>query len=203
MKIVSIDESGPKKRARCLVFDDGLELTVSKDVASALGFHVGFECALDRSALLALISDTSAQYGRKKAFSLLARRDYTVFEMEQKLAWDGYSKDLVGELIVHLKGLNLLNDERYIEGFAATRLQSGYGPYLIMSKLLAKGISEERARVAISQYIEAEDFDLTESARARIEKYDLTQHKDRQRAFRTLVSRGFDCDTVRKALEAI
>jgi len=200
VKIVSIQESGPKKRTCFITFDNGLELRISKSVVGALGLKKGFECALAEDEFLLLIADTATRFGRKKAFDLIARRDYTVFEMRQRLERDGYDKKLTDELIAHLLRLDLLNDDRYIEGFCATRLQAGYGPHVIAQKLLQKGIKEDAVRDALVSYIEKEEFDLEESAREQIAKYDLSDHKESQRAFRKLVARGFNYGLARNVI---
>jgi regulatory protein len=200
MRIVSIEETGPKRRARCIHFDDGYELTTSGSVATALGLKVGFVCELSTESFYGLVGETAVQYARKRSYDLVAKRDYTTHELRQRLDWDGYDKDLIDELIKHLESLGLADDRRYAAQYCSTRLRAHYGPYAIVQKLAQKGIPPEVSEAAIALFIQDEDFDMKRSAQTCISKYDMRDNKERQRAFRKLISRGFDYDTAKYAI---
>lgn len=139
---------------------------------------------------------------KQRAVGLIARRDYTVFEITQKLTRDGYGNEVVKDAITHLKASGLLDDDRYTRLYCESRLRAGYGPYRIASKLLLKGIAEDRTREVLDRIMAEEEFDLFESARVIASRFCLDDPKERQRALRRLMSRGFDYGTAKQAIEA-
>ena len=52
---------------------------------------------------------------RKKAMDLLARREYSVYELADKLRTRGYDDDSVAEVVEELQRERLLSDERLID----------------------------------------------------------------------------------------
>ncbi|CAM4414560.1 MAG: Regulatory protein RecX [Legionellaceae bacterium] len=88
---------------------------------------------------------------RQKALSLLARREYSCKELEQKLFLKANVKrDLVKQLINQLIEENLLSDTRFTEVFIHSRIRKGYGPIRIREELKQKGIS----LTLIDQYLD-------------------------------------------------
>ena len=208
MKVVSVSDTGAKRRAKQIIFDNGTELTTSKAVVKALRleegaevqFPDGCETTQESECFKEILESTSAEQCKKRALALIAHRDYTVYELRQRLRWDGYPQGMIDGIITHVTELDLVNDERYVNRFCESRLNAGYGPYVIKKKLALKGIGEDIAHAAIDTYIEEEEFDIDARARLCIERFDLEDHKQRQRALRRLISRGFDYEVARRAM---
>jgi SOS response regulatory protein OraA/RecX len=154
----------------------------------------------DEEAFCVLVDQVARRTGRKRAFALVANRDYTVFEITQRLKWDGYADALVDELVVHLCEMQLLDDKRYTRNFCEGRLLSGFGPYVIIRKLVAKGIEEDDAKAALEVFLDEEGFDLDERAAHLIAKLDLSDPKQKQRAMRKLIARGYDYDCIKRVM---
>ena len=81
-----------------------------------------------------------------------------------------------------------------------SRLNAGYGPYVIAKKLGLKGIDEAATRDVIAGYIETEQFDVVLRAAELIRAVDHDDYKAQNRALRRLVSRGYDYQTAREAI---
>ena len=79
---------------------------------------------------------------RARALRLLARREHTRKELENKLSPHAGSSAELQSLISGLKQKNQLSEERFAEG-RARQLARKYGAARIRQDLKAKGVSEE------------------------------------------------------------
>jgi len=134
---------------------------------------------------------------RARALRLLARREHTRQELENKLSpHAGSSAELQG-LISGLKQKNQLSEERFAEG-RARQLARKYGAARIRQDLKAKGVSDELISRVTS------DGEL-ERARAILErKYrePAATRAERAKRMRFLQSRGFSSDIIFKLLSS-
>ena len=88
----------------------------------------------------------SANELRAFAYRLLGRREYSVFELRQRLLqkWSGAGgidalvEDLLGALVAE----NLLSDERFAESFVRSRVARHQGPLKIRAALRQKGVDD-------------------------------------------------------------
>src|ERR1039457_3266338 len=85
------------------------------------------------------------------ALRVLARRDYSIAEIERKLADRGVSSGEISEAIARLKRSGYLDDRRFAERWseAAVRDGRGFGRRLL-SDLLRKGIPPEIASETVT-----------------------------------------------------
>lgn len=130
---------------------------------------------------------------------LLARREHSRLELEQKLAARGCEPDLVADVLDALESEGLLSAERFAESFIASRYAKGQGPHRIRRELADRGIDSAAALLDDGR------FDWVALAReARSKRFggappaDL---KDKARQVRFLEYRGFGHDEIRRALE--
>jgi regulatory protein len=134
---------------------------------------------------------------RARALRLLARREHTRQELENRLSpHAGSSAELQG-LISGLKQKNQLSEERFAEG-RARQLARKYGAARIRQDLKAKGVSDELISRVTS------DGEL-ERARAILErKYrePAATRAERAKRMRFLQSRGFSSDIIFKLLSS-
>jgi len=72
---------------------------------------------------------------------LLARRDHSVQELTRKLRKREHSEEAIATTLEELLDANYLNDERYAELYAFQRMEQGYGPLAIQSRLRERGLS--------------------------------------------------------------
>ena len=71
---------------------------------------------------------------------LLARREHSEQELQQKLQARGYGPEAVGEVLVGLKTAGMQDDVRYTEAYIRSRVAKGYGPVRISRELYERGI---------------------------------------------------------------
>jgi len=114
------------------------------DLAAAVveqaGLHVGDLLSEDKQAdLIALDAPFRA---RDKALRLLASRDRSRHEVEDRLKASGFSADVVSDTVAWLLDLGYLDDERFAASYSAERLRGGCGPRRVRSELLRKGVEQ-------------------------------------------------------------
>ena len=78
---------------------------------------------------------------RAKAISLLARREHSRRELQQKLQQHAYPSAMLEECLDALEQQGLLNEPRYAHSYAASRAAHGYGPLRISAELRQRGIA--------------------------------------------------------------
>jgi len=135
---------------------------------------------------------------RAFAYRLLGRREYSEFELGQRirLKWPG--ADGITELVAALVEENLVSDERFTESFIRSRLQRYQGPMKIKAALRAKGVSDS----IISGQLHTGAIDWTELAAQWLERQrpDEFTFDVKKKYYRRLLNRGFAHDQAMDAL---
>jgi regulatory protein len=72
---------------------------------------------------------------------LLARREHSRKELQQKLTAKGYPQDPVSAVIEELAAEGWQNDLRYAENYTRSRIRKGYGPLRIAYELQQNGVN--------------------------------------------------------------
>jgi regulatory protein len=80
---------------------------------------------------------------RCAAVRLLARREHSELELQQKLAERGFDAADIQTILTALISENLLSNNRFTENYLFARRQKGYGPLRIRAELAQRGISED------------------------------------------------------------
>ncbi len=128
---------------------------------------------------------------------LLARREHSGRELQQKLLARGFAPDDVEEVLAVLKTEGLQDDVRYAEAYICQRTAKGYGPVRIVRELRERGIKEE----LVEQTLAAMDMDWDERLQAvRLKKFGKhapTDIRERARQSRFLQYRGFTSEQIR------
>ena len=111
---------------------------------------------------------------------------------------------LVKSVVERLKGLNLLNDERYAKQFTRLRTVSRkQGSFRIARDLRARGIPDKHIENALKD--SAEESDPAAMVRQRIERKlrlyrgEISEKKIAS-LYRSLIAAGFPSDIIRKEL---
>ena len=89
---------------------------------------------------------------RAFAYRLLGRREYSVFELEQRIRQKWPGADGVAELLDALVEENLVSDERFTESFIRSRVQRYQGPLKIKAALRGKGVSDALIAHELDKY---------------------------------------------------
>ncbi len=149
--------------------------------------------------LLALQRENEQREALDKALSHISAAGKTEKEVRDFLRRKGYLEEVVEDVVARMKEYGYIDDEAYAKSYAESA-QKRKGSRLIALELKRKGVGEE----AIAGAVEGADEEA--AAQRVLEKYlrqkDLSDPKTVQKAYRHLLSKGFDYDTVRAALAA-
>ncbi|KFF48080.1 recombinase RecX [Gammaproteobacteria bacterium MFB021] len=136
---------------------------------------------------------------RERAIALLARREYSRAELEQRLAAKGVESDEIAATLDTLAAEGLQSDTRFAEIFVRSRVQLGHGPVRIRGDLAQRGIDDALAALAFEA--EAPDWqDLACQALAKRFSGPGSTPRERAKRERFLAGRGFGFDQVRHAM---
>jgi len=145
----------------------------------------------------------------RDALRLLSMRARTRRELQQALQRKGHPGAAVTAALERVQALGYLDDARYARARAESLLRDGkLGPQGVGQHLRARGIPDEVVRSALEGAERALDFDACATARALLERRGLLPpgrsltDRERGKAARTLLSRGFSAAVVERLLGA-
>jgi regulatory protein len=143
------------------------------------------------------------------ALSLLAARPYSTRALQQKLIQREYSAADADDAIRRLVDNRLLNDAKYAEQYARSKmLNTGVSKRRLSQDLYRKGIKGDVATAAIANVVEQEEID-TAAAIERVARKKLAQLGDleavvvRRRLFGFLARRGYDLDEIKRVVSLL
>lgn len=123
--------------------------------------------------------------------SLLARRDYSAFEIWQKMQQKSFSEIEIESVLLHCQQKGWQSDVRFCESFIRTRVQRGVGPLRLRQELQQKGIDN----TTIIQVMDDVDINWSQVAEnvfyKKFPHYDAGDIKEQQKIWRFMASRGF------------
>lgn len=139
---------------------------------------------------------------RQVVIDLLSRRDYSRQELIRKLQPKAASYDDLINVLDDMAARQWQSDERFTEMFIHARSQR-YGPVRLAQELRQKGISETATREALA----AADTNWRDTAldllRRRFSADDLSDIKQKAKAYRFLAQRGYSAEQVQYALRQL
>jgi regulatory protein len=137
------------------------------------------------------------------SISLLARREYSVKMLSEKLAkkYVEADKEIIENVISFLIEKKLLSDLRFAEMYTRSKLEMGWGPQKIKFQLRNKGIPKEMVSELEQNYFEVSADKVFELAEKKFGNRVLDPKKAKDKIFRFLVGRGFGFDVSREACE--
>lgn len=128
---------------------------------------------------------------RERAIGLLARREHSRLELEQKLRQRDFPADGVAPVLDELEQENLLNESRYAAAVVASQVNRGNGPLKIRAALQTAGVVE----ALIDDALDDADVDWNAlAARVRARRFGAARpsaFNELARQARFLASRGF------------
>jgi len=197
--IDSIETAGPDRRARRLVFRDGIEPRVtSASVVKDLGLEA--DCRLDQAEFESAIDAAERRAAKERALRILASRERSSYEVTQRLVDDGYPARLSRETVERMVELGLIDDRRFADMWARSRFAAGFGSRRVLNELARRGIDAAAAQSAVAEA--AGENDELKRAIAALGGRSANNRKERERLIRRLVTRGFDLRVAIAALDA-
>lgn len=140
------------------------------------------------------------------ALRLLAMRSHGVKELKAKLKRKGFDDNDAAAAVNHLIDIDALNDERFADEFAASRLRNkNWGPRKVAADLAARGVSQETIGRVLDGVGREKESELVKAAFAKwLRKTACSAPLDRKtfaKAVRHLTGRGFSLDAALAALK--
>jgi regulatory protein len=143
------------------------------------------------------------------ALNLLGARPYSSHALRKKMVQKEYSPSEADATIARLMDNGLLNDARYAEQYARSKiLSAGASKRRVQQELYRKGIKGELASNAIDTVIEDEEID-TAAVVERVARKKLAQLGDleplvlRRRLFAFLARRGYYLDEIKNVVSRL
>jgi len=137
---------------------------------------------------------------RSKAMDYLARREYSVFELAEKLRTRGFDRAVTEVVVETLRTENLVNDERFCESLTRSRANRGYGPLRILRDLRQRGVDD----AIINTTVDVNDqvwLARLQSVRERKFGESAPENpREWAKQARFLAGRGFSSDQIRQIL---
>jgi regulatory protein len=137
------------------------------------------------------------------ALNLLSARPYATRALHRKLIQRQYSAADADDAIRRLVDNGLLNDAKYAEQYARSKiLSTGASKHRLLQELFRKGINGDVATTAIAAVLESEEIDpaavVDRVARKKLAQLGgLEPLVVRRRLFAFLARRGYDVDEIK------
>lgn len=186
-----------------LTLTDGVEVCVDKTVWEESPY--GVDSSLSDTELEELLAVSARRRAESKAVFLLARRDLSRHELEQKLCREkgryyAENREAAEAAAARMEELGYVNDAAYARRLAEQFVRVKHYPKRrVIDELIRRGIDRETAREAASET----ETDETELALAFLAKKRYTvpvTTQELQRVAGALQRYGYSAETVRSAL---
>ncbi len=139
---------------------------------------------------------------RRALLRWLARRDYSLYELQQKLQAKGYALEDSEPILQQFMQKGYINEHRFAENLIYWRRGKGYGPLRISMELQAKGIHAEM----IADLVEITDNAWTIGAKQSWQKHFKGQlprdFNEKIKQMRFLQYRGFTREQIEQVLDS-
>ncbi len=123
-----------------------LELATS--VVQLAGLQLGM--VLSPEALSQLEHEDQPYRARSRALTLLAARDRSSREIDSRLTRLGFAEDVVSDTLEWLIERGYVDDERFVERYAAEKLRAGWAERRIRTELQRQGLGRELVERAVT-----------------------------------------------------
>ncbi len=190
-----------KDKTRCNIYLDGrfcCGLTVETVVKNRL--KVGQ--TIDGETLSQMQLDSEKNTAFDKALTHLSATRKTEKQIRQFLSRKGYLPNVQEFVVQKLKEYQFIDDSEYAGAYVESSLKRK-GSRLVRMELKQKGLADEEIDAAFSSVDEEQEL---ATAKRILEKYMRGKALDkntRQKAYRHLLSKGFDADTVKEAIDLL
>jgi len=132
---------------------------------------------------------------------LLGRRDYSVKEMVKKFKEKEYKQEDIDAVMTHIKERGYQSDERFARSYINSKLNSKIGISKIKSTLtFEKGVDKDIIENILADMELDEVSVIVKIINQKYRNKDLKDPKEKNKAFRFLVSKGFSFDDIKRAL---
>lgn len=186
-----------KDKSRCNIELDGRFFCGMK-LETVMKNHLKAGMSVDTEYLSRLQLESEKLTALDKALTHITVSMKTEKEIRDYLTKKGYLPDILDYVVEKMKGYGYLDDAVYAKSYAENA-SARKGRRMIAAELKRKGVSDEEIEGALDGLTGE-----AESAKKHFEKYMRGKPYDRptlQKAFRHLLSKGYDYETARAAMD--
>ncbi|MBT3274324.1 MAG: regulatory protein RecX [Spirochaetales bacterium] len=177
---------------------DGSSFFVSE--ASEICGLLRLECVVDASLLAALENESARFTARMKAIELLSRREHSGRELQLKLKKRGFDAEVIAVVVEDLCREGYIDDFRYAELWAASRLRRHpEGRHLLSAGLRKRGIDRQIIAQVLDDLLTEEVVDAA-LAQA-LEKIRRNRTLDPDYLMKKMSARGFSYRQIQAHLQ--
>lgn len=195
-----IEEIKRNKKSYTLIVNG--ETLKGVNIEVALSYNVR-EGEMPDERFKEFLKENDRQNAKAYLYNMIARKARTQKEARSRLYEKGFHKDAVEYAISAVSAYGYLDDEEYAKAYIENAMRNK-GGYRVKRELQLKGVSDEDAAEAL---FELDSETELESAKVLAVKYlkskKVLDEKVKEKLFRFLVSRGYDYDTIKKAMKAV
>jgi SOS response regulatory protein OraA/RecX len=197
VRVTAIEPAGPGLRARRIVLDDFTERTTADAVVRSAAIVVGDVVSAEE--LESMLAGIEPGLARECALRLLAHRERSVAGLSRRLVDRGFPQAVVEAVVTSLAAIGLVDDPRFADLWTRSRVAAGYGTRRILRELAESGIEPELAEASLTAALDGADD--VERARSLVRADPPRDRRERERALRRLIARGFDLSVAMRALD--
>lgn len=153
--------------------------------------------------------EEKAQQALNYVVYLLSRREYSAYELSQKLQNKDYEENFISYAIAKAQEHHWQSDERFVDNYLYSRANRGYGLKRIRQELVhLKGISESTIETVLTQQEDEERGIVWREVALDVlrKKFPHFQQKltlkDKQKIWQYMATRGFSTSDFSAFLEA-
>lgn len=169
-------------------------------------YNIRQHCILSDEAYNDIIQDILNKRAIARAMNLLVSKDYTQYELYNKLKSSYYPEECIESAIIYVKNFGYLNDRRYVENYIAFKAPTKSRRQIELF-LSGKGIDKDTIEQSCNAYYsENDNMELNQiltAMRKKASAYDELGYKEKNKLMNYFYNKGFDIDTIKKALEII
>ena len=189
-----------KDKTRCNIEIDGRFYCGMKLVTVMQNrLKVGSEVTAERLSEIQLESEKETALD--KALSHITATMKTEREIRDFLKKKGYLEDVQEYVVEKMREYHFLDDAAYARAYAESAVKKK-GARWIAAELKKKGVADDMIETALSG-LEGEDDAAKNALKRYLRGKDVTDKKVLQKAYANLLSKGFDYETARRALESL
>ena len=134
------------------------------------------------------------------AVRLLARREHSAYELQQKLLQRDFSQASVQQALHELEQGGWLSDQRFAEAYVRMRQQKGFGPVRIAMELRERGVDDALVEQALLDCEVDWTASLVQQYEKKFRNKKITDYADKAKRVRFLQYRGFSLDDIYRFL---
>ncbi|MBQ8429851.1 MAG: RecX family transcriptional regulator [Clostridia bacterium] len=190
-----------KDKTRCNIYVDGrfcCGLTLEATVKNRL--RVGQIITQERLSEIQLESEKNTAFD--KALTHLSATRKTEKQIREYLQGKGYLAAVIDYAVEKLRGYNFLNDGEYAEAYVESAAKRK-GGRLIRMELRGKGVSDEEIDAAVATLDEETQIEAAKNLLHKYMRGKLADVQTLQKAYRYLMSKGFDYEVAKAALSTL